>query len=53
LAVEDNQAQVTGLVASHGKQLRRFPLARVGDVADREYFDTAQNSVDLKEAGTG
>jgi hypothetical protein len=48
--VEDNQAQGAGLVAGHGKQLRRFPLARVGD---REYFDTVQNSVDLKEAGTG
>jgi hypothetical protein len=53
LAVEDNQAQGAGLVAGHGKQLLRFPRARVGDVADREYFDTVQNSVDLKEAGTG
>jgi hypothetical protein len=51
--VEDNQAQGAGFVAGHGKQLRRFPLARVGDVGDREYFDTVQNSVDLKEAGTG
>jgi RNA polymerase sigma-70 factor (ECF subfamily) len=34
LAVEDTQTLVSGLVASHGGQLRRFLLARVRDVAD-------------------
>jgi RNA polymerase sigma factor (sigma-70 family) len=35
LAAElDAQTLVTGLVASHGRQLQRFLLARVGNVAD-------------------
>jgi RNA polymerase sigma factor (sigma-70 family) len=34
LTVEDTQTLVTGLVASHGEQLRRFLLARVRNVAD-------------------
>jgi RNA polymerase sigma-70 factor (ECF subfamily) len=34
LAVSDNQAFVTDLVASHGEQLRRFLLARVRNTAD-------------------
>jgi len=34
LAVEDPQALVAGLVASHGEQLRRFLLARVRNAFD-------------------
>jgi len=34
LPAEDPQAFVTGLVASHGTQLRRFLLTRVRNVAD-------------------
>jgi RNA polymerase sigma factor (sigma-70 family) len=32
--VKDSQALVSGLVASHGEQLRRFLLARVRNVSD-------------------
>jgi RNA polymerase sigma factor (sigma-70 family) len=34
LAAEDPQTLVEGLIASHGKQLRRFLLSRVRNVAD-------------------
>jgi RNA polymerase sigma-70 factor (ECF subfamily) len=34
LAAEDSQALVTGLVATHGEQLRRFLLARVRNAFD-------------------
>jgi RNA polymerase sigma factor (sigma-70 family) len=34
LTVEDTQTVVTGLVETHGAQLRRFLLARVRNVAD-------------------
>lgn len=34
MAAEDTQHLVTGLIATHGQQLRRFLLARVRNVAD-------------------
>lgn len=34
MAVEDSQALVAGLVTTHGQQLRRFLLARVGNASD-------------------
>lgn len=34
MAVEDNQALVSALAASHGGQLRRFLLARVRNICD-------------------